>query len=444
VKAKTQSPPPSNEAEKILDVTDSPQSIICSPLLTDPGRRRFLRAAAFSVAGGGALAAGCDYTSQLFLLKSAPTEAEKPSPTWEESRVQNYRPLGRTNTQMSDISFGCSGLDNVGVVKRALERGITYFDTSPDYSRAGSERVLGEAIKGHPRDTLFLVSKFCTPTGHLSNEVPVKDVMAAVEASLKRLGTEYLDLAHIHACDSIDRLMNPNIHEAFDLLKAQGKLRFLGVSSHTPHLETVMRHAVDCGRFDIIMVAYNFRNWPDLTTIFRDAKQKGVGVVAMKTLKGAQHTALADFTPSERESFAQAAFKWVLSNQDVSGLVVSINSLTQIDEYLHASGQPLQRADIALLEKYDRLVANTYCRPGCGDCLPACPYDIPIDDVLRYAMYYENYGQQRVAMEEYSHVPSARRASQCVDCKAPCEQACPFGVPIKEKLLRADRWLRLA
>ena len=408
-------------------------------------RRRFFRTAALSVAGGGAaLAAGCEYKSQLFLLGSAPTEAKKKNPEWQEAQVRSYRPLGRTGMQMSDISFGCAGLDNVAVVKRALERGVTYFDTSPDYSRAGSEHTLGEGIKGHPRDKLFIVSKFCTPDGHLSNDTPVKDVVAAVEASLQRLDTDYLDLAHIHACDSLDRLMNPNIHEAFDRLKEQGKLRFLGVSSHTPHLETVMRHAVESGRFDVIMVAYNFKNWPDLTTIFRDAKEKGVGVVAMKTLKGAKHTALSDFTPTERESFAQVAFKWVLSNQNVSGLVVSINSLTQIDEYLHASGQPLQQADVNLLEKYDRLVANDYCRPGCGACLSSCPYEVPINDVLRYAMYYENYSQQRVGMEAYARIPAAHNASQCVDCKAPCQQACPFEIPIKEKMLRADRLLRFS
>ncbi len=359
-------------------------------------RRRFFRTAALSVAGGGAaLAAGCEYKSQLFLLGSAPTEAKKQNPEWQEAQVRSYRPLGRTGMQMSDISFGCAGLDNVAVVKRALERGVTYFDTSPDYSRAGSEHTLGESIKGHPRDKLFIVSKFCTPDGHLSNDTPVKDVVAAVEASLQRLDTDYLDLAHIHACDSLDRLMNPNIHEACDRLKEQGKLRFLGVSSHTPHLETVMRHAVDSGRFDVIMVAYNFKNC-----------------------------------------------KWVLSNQNVSGLVVSINSLTQIDEYLHASGQPLQQADVDLLEKYDRLVANDYCRPGCGACLSSCPYEVPINDVLRYAMYYENYSQQRVGMEAYARIPAAHNASQCVDCKAPCQQACPFEIPIKEKMLRADQLLR--
>jgi len=112
---------------------------------------------------------------------------------------------------------------------------------------------------------------------------------------LQRLQTDYLDVCIIHEVDSLDRLMAPTFHEAFDRLKEQGKVRFLGVSSHTPNLEEVMRHAVDCGRFNMLLVAHNFSNWPDLTTIFHDAKQRGVGVVAMKTLKGAKASVLKDF-----------------------------------------------------------------------------------------------------------------------------------------------------
>src|SRR5262249_1936555 len=159
-----------------------------------------------------------------------------------------------------------------------------------------------------------------------------------------------------------------------------------------------------------------FKNWPDLKEIFHDAHERGVGVVAMKTLKGAHHSQLADFSPSERESFAQAAFKWVLSNPDVSGLVVSMSKYEQIDEYLAASGQPLTMSDVSLLEKYDRLIARAYCRPGCGECLDACPYDVPIDDVMRYAMYAENYGHEKEAMRLYARIDPARRADHCVDC----------------------------
>jgi len=403
-------------------------------------RRDLLRSAGL-VAGGVAAGSGCKYGTQLFLLSDAP-EAERQQSSWSESRVRSYRPLGRTGFEMSDISFGCAGLADPGVARRAVERGITYFDTSPDYSHTASERSLGEGIRGTPRERLFIVSKLCSPDGHLPSDTPVPEVTAAVEASLKRLGTDYLDLVHIHAVNSIDRLMAPTIHEAFDRLREAGKVRFLGVSSHTPDLETVMRHAVESGRFDVLMVAYNFKNWPDLSHIFRRAQERGVGVVAMKTLKGARHTQLADFTPTERESFAQAAFKWVLSNRDVSGLVVSMSRYEQIDEYLDASGKAPTAEDVALLEKYDRLIARDYCRPGCGDCLDACPYGVPVDDVMRYAMYAESYGREREAMRLYSRLDAARRADHCADCPAPCEAHCGFALPIRQKLVHADRILR--
>ena len=392
------------------------------------------------VVGGAAAAAGCKYSTQLFLLRGVP-QATSQNPAWGDAHVRNYRPLGRTGFNMSDISFGCASLDDSAVARRGVERGITYFDTSPDYSRTGSETALGAGIQGAPRDKLFIVSKFCTPDDHLPNDTPVPEVMAAVEASLRRLNTDYLDLVHIHAVNSIDRLMAPNIHEAFDRLKQQGKVRFIGVSSHTPDLETVMSHAVESERFDVIMVAYNFRNWPDLSDIFKRAKERGVGVVAMKTLKGAKASQLADFTPTERESFAQAAFKWVLSNPDVSGLVVSMSTYNQIDEYLVASGQPVTPADVALLEKYERLVTRDYCRPGCGACLGACPYDVPVDDIMRYAMYAENYGREKDAMRKYARIDPSRRADHCVGCTAPCEAACDFHIPIRAKLTGAHRTL---
>jgi predicted aldo/keto reductase-like oxidoreductase len=402
-------------------------------------RRQFLkRVGLFS----GLLGVGSifNYKTQLFLIPSAPTEADSPRPEWTGSTVQSFRPLGNTGWKMSDISFGTAHVRDADVVRMAIDRGVNYFDTSPDYSDAESERVVGEGVKGR-RDKVFLASKFCTPDGHLPSDAPVSDIIAAVEASLGRLGTDYLDLCHIHACNDVDRLMAPTFHEAFDRLKEQGKVRFMGVSSHTPELEAVMNKAVDSGRFHVIMVAYNFSNWPDLSNIITKAHDKGVGFVAMKTLKGAYHTVLADFTPDERNSFTQAAFKWVQSNDKVSGLVVSISKASQLDEYLFASGKPVAAKDLAVLQRYDDLVTKQYCRPGCGECLDSCPAGLPIDDVLRYSMYYEGYGSERVAMAKYGRLGADRQASVCADCAAPCQAACPFEIPIKTRMTRAHRLL---
>jgi aryl-alcohol dehydrogenase-like predicted oxidoreductase len=403
-------------------------------------RRHVLTGAAAIAAAGGVGAAAYSAwrnSTYLFLLKEAPTHAGRVDPAWQGSRVVHYRPLGKTGVEMSDISFGGAGIGSHEVVERAVERGINYFDTSPDYSRTGSEQVIGKALRAH-RDKVFIASKFCTADGHLPKDTPVRDIVASVEASLKRLQTDYLDVCIIHECNDLDRLMAPTFHEAFDRLKEQGKVRFLGVSSHTPNLEQVMRQAVDSGRFQMLLVAYNFKNWPDLTDIFRDAHGRGIGVVAMKTLKGARATVLKDFAGG-RQAFSQAAFKWVLSNPHVSGLVVSIQDFEQIDEYLFASGKPFSDADLALLEDYDQRIAHEYCRPGCGQCLDHCPNDVPVDDVLRYGMYAEDYGWGAQAREQYAALPVDRNASHCASCPAPCEAACPFGIAIREKLVRLDR-----
>ncbi len=429
---------------KMLEVLPAPEL----PQEVDvPTRRKVLRVVgslgtgAVASAGGLALAVGRNRTwvpiaGNLFASRVQNT-APHPIPQWDGSRVRNYRRLGRTNVFVSDISLGSTRINDVNVARRAIERGITYFDTAPDYSDANSEKVLGEAIKGH-RDKIFLATKFCVSDGHLPNETPVPKVIEAVEASLRRLQTDHVDLIHIHACDHVDRLLAPNIHEAFDRLKQQGKVRFLGVSSHTPNLEEVANAAIDSGRFDVMMLAYHFGMWPSFGHILERARSRDIGIVAMKTLKGAKHTNLADFR-DEQTSYAQAAFRWVLSNQNVSCLVISIYNQKQIDEYLYASGAPLRTDDVALLERYDQLIRGDYCQPHCGECLDSCEGNLAINDILRYRMYYKDYHWENEGRRLYARL--SRNASLCMDCTAPCEGSCPTGIPIREKMVDAHQWL---
>jgi hypothetical protein len=364
--------------------------------------------------------------------------APRPRPEWQGARVRNYRRLGRTNAMVSDISLGSGQINNVEVARLALDRGVTYFDTAPDYAETGSEQLLGEALQGR-RDQVFLATKFCVADGHLPLETPVPKIIAAVEGSLRRLRTDRVDLVHIHSCDQLERLMAPNFHEAFDRLKEQGKARFMGVSSHSPNLEAIANAAIDSGRFDVIMLAYHFGMWPNFGHILEKAKQHDVGVVAMKTLKGAKHTNLDAFRDAA-SAYSQAAFRWVLSNPNVSCLVISFSQLQHCDEYLYASGAPPQPGDVALLERYDQLIAGDYCQPHCGQCLDSCPVALPINDILRYRMYAKDYGWAAEGVRHYAALE--RHAAACVTCPAPCTSTCPIGVPIRTKMLDAHRVLR--
>jgi len=377
-------------------------------------------------------------TAHDFFAAKVETESPNPSPTWAMSRIRAYRRLGRTNATVSDISLGSGRIQDLDVPRALFERGVTYVDTAPDYSNAGSERILGEAMRGH-RDRIFLATKFCRPTGHLLNDTPVPEILREVEGSLKRLQTDHVDLIHIHSCDRVDRLLAPNIHEAFDRLKEQGKVRFLGVSTHTPNLEEVANTAIDSGRFDVLMLAYHFGMWPHFGHILEKARQHDVAVVAMKTLKGAKHTNLAGFR-GESDAYSQAAFRWVLSNPNVSCLVVSFWQPEHVDEYLAASGTALNEHDLARLEHYDRLVAGDYCQPHCGLCLDSCPHELPVNDVLRWRMYAKDYGWPEEGRLRYASLE--KNASTCVTCPAPCRSACPHGVPIRATMLDAHAVLR--
>jgi predicted aldo/keto reductase-like oxidoreductase len=423
---------------------------VLAPIEPDPGtvgttRRTVLRASTAAAAASVSGAVGMILPNRGWIavgreIFNAEVEALSPTadPSWHTSAIRSYRRLGRTNAMVSDISLGSGRIRDVDVPRAAFERGVTYVDTAPDYADAGSERLLGQAMQGH-RDKIFLATKFCRPTGHLPNDTPVKEIIAEVEQSLQRLQTDHVDLIHIHACDRVERLMAPNIHEAFDRLKHQGKARFLGVSTHTPNLEEVANVAIDSGRFDVMMLAYHFGMWPSFGHILEKAKQKDVAIVAMKTLKGAKHENLAQFR-REPGAYSQSAFRWVLSNPNVSALVVSFSDRRHVNEYLAASGTALTPTDVARLERYDQVIAGDYCQPHCGLCLDSCPEELPINDVLRWRMYAKDYRWPEEGRARYAALE--KNASVCVGCPAPCGSACPHGIPIRDAMLDAHRVLR--
>jgi ferredoxin len=122
--------------------------------------------------------------------------------------------------------------------------------------------------------------------------------------------------------------------------------------------------------------------------------------------------------------------------------VISFFELQHVDEYLHASGRPLTPSDLAILEEYDRRIAGTYCGPHCGACLDACPEGLPIHDVLRHRMYFEDYGWEKEGIRLYAQLD--RNASACAGCSAPCVGSCPVGVAIPERMLGAHELLTLS
>lgn len=216
-------------------------------------------------------------------------------------------------------------------------------------------------------------------------------------------------------------------------LKQEGKIRYLAVSSHGPYnMEKLMMEAVRSDHFDLVMMAFNFMKFPKVPDVLQEAQARSVGVVAMKTLAGARDM---DLDP-KGAVFEHAAFKWVLEHPQVAGLVVIMKRVRDIDLYLQASGQTLTAVDRRTLERYAALYGSDYCRTGCSDCESTCPAGVPIASILRYQMYFEQYEEEKRAMQSYAAL--GRDASACLDCSVEsCIGGCPNGLPVSLKLRAA-------
>ena len=200
-----------------------------------------------------------------------------------------YRALGDTGLTVSAIGFGCWEMGNPGygatedaeaiaAVHRAMELGVTLYDTAPNYGFGGSEEVLGRALKGR-RDQIVLVSKVGIPwdpvTFTTKFDARYSTIKRINDESLRRLGTDHLDLLLVHWPDPetpIDETMR-----ALEELRAEGKTRRIGVSNYTAwELRQAKALAPICAN----QVGYNLfdRRWE--REMFPTARELGVGVMA--------------------------------------------------------------------------------------------------------------------------------------------------------------------
>jgi predicted aldo/keto reductase-like oxidoreductase len=389
----------------------------------DLARRRFLICGTAATLGLGVL----DLGRHAWAASSPP-------------QIRRFPRLGRTGLEISDISFGSSRTTDPDLVRHALERGVNYFDTAEGYQDGRSEETLGEALQG-ARDRVILASKV-----KVGERTPRAEIMKALESSLRRLRTDHIDVYFNHAVNDVARLKNADWFEFADRAREQGKIRFTGISGHGGRLVECLDYALDNDLVDVILCGYNFGqdpsfhqrftarlDWvavqPDLPRVLEKAHTKGVGVVAMKTLRGAR---LSDMRPYERggASFAQAAFRWVLSNPNVDALVISMTSREKIDEFIGASGGAEPRgAELGLMEGYLSSSGDGYCNHGCDACEASCPHGVAVSEVLRTRMYATDYGDRDYARREYAQLGVG--AESCLSClHRSCLGKCPQGLEI--------------
>ncbi len=274
----------------------------------------------------------------------------------------DYQQLGNSDLRVSAVSFGCMSLGtddaaNAQLLHRALDRGINLFDTADLYQHGENERTVGKAFRGM-RDRVVIATKVGNEwrtDGSGWDWNPTKAyILRAVEDSLRRLQTDYIDLYQLHG-GTIDDPIEETI-EAFELLKQQGKIRHYGISSIRPN---VIREYVRRSNIVSVMMQYSLLDRRPEESCLALLKQHQKGVLVRGALaKGllvdkparpylnheaevvataaAQVQALSGTT----RSAAQAAVQWVMRHPATTTAVVGMRTMAQLDDALGAMHAP--------------------------------------------------------------------------------------------------------
>jgi predicted aldo/keto reductase-like oxidoreductase len=356
-----------------------------------------------------------------------------------------YRRLGRTGLSVSEISLGSSPLPDPDLLRAIIDRGVNYIDTSHNYENGNSERKIGRLLQDAGRDKVFVATKF-----HVEPRDTPETIAASVHGSLRRLGVETIDVLMIHGAEAAAVLDDERVLEAYERLKKEGAYRFRGLSCHA-NQDEVVRKAVDCGLYDMVQVGYNvfdiqeparevetyadYLGESGLRALIALAHSRGVGVVAMKTLKvGGRRQDLGKYRTGAA-SVHQAMLKWVLDDDRVATALIEILNRREMEEDLGAAGATLAADERATLARYVRECGADYCH-GCARCRRACPEGVATTAILRALAYHESYGKTGRARAVYASLPGGERAEACRDC-GECEKACPYGVRVRSRIREA-------
>lgn len=389
-------------------------------------------------------------TSAIAVL-GAPTFAQERKPIDPPRRIKKgglfYRRLGRTDLWISEVSLGGSPVPSEPVFRKAVEMGVNYVDTSSSYMGGNSEELIGRMIKGR-RDRFHVATKFHPRRKGKTR----KEYIEEVEGSLARLDTDYVDVLLVHGASDPEILADEEVLSTFEQLKEAGKIRFTGVSCHRDPVG-VLTPAVKSGRYDMITVGYNafsgagiekgkvyddYLKRSGIEQVIELARERDVGVVAMKTMAGGACQNLDAFK-AEGVTLPQAKLKWVLKNESVSAVITEMVTFDMLHENLAVSGAKIEPEEEEALEEYVKAASRGCCRM-CGTCMKACPAGIPVPDIIRCGVYLEQYGKIETARRCYRALPASSFAEACDQCGR-CEEACPHGISVVRALRRAHRLL---
>ncbi|HIV13648.1 MAG TPA: aldo/keto reductase [Candidatus Pullilachnospira stercoravium] len=329
------------------------------------------------------------------------------------------------------------------MLDRAMELGVTYYDTAYPYHNGDSEPFVGRVLNKYDRSSYFLATK-----------LPIWLVESREEAEkkfyeqLERLDKEYVDFYLIHALDKerFEKMKELDIVSMCEDLRSKGKIRYLGFSFHDDY--EVFEEIINYHHWDFCQIQYNYMD----TEIqagdkgYRLAEEKGIPMVIMEPVRGGL---LSGFSQDIEDMFrkvnpdksvASWALRWVASHPNVKVVLSGMSDPAQVEDNLNTFNnfQPLSdKEEETVKQVVDTLRARVQNRcTGCRYCMP-CPQGVNIPDSFRIWNDYHIYQKYGVVKDRWEGMKDEEKPKNCVECGA-CEEQCPQKINIREDLKRVQ------
>ena len=357
-----------------------------------------------------------------------------------------YRTMGKLGIQASAFGLGCMRFNGdasgdsiideqkaVSLIRRAIDGGVTYFDTAYVYLDKTSEIVLGKALQDGYRDRVTIATKM--PAEYVKDRAGME---ALLEEELCKLQTDHVDFYLMHGInrEKWEYFKSIGAPEFFDDMKREGKIRFKCFSFHGPYED--FEYILNDSDWDMVQIQYNFMDVSNQagTRGLELAGSKGIPVVIMEGLLGGRLAnapdnvqAIYDAFPVKR-SAVEWAFRWLCNHPAVAVVLSGCNEPEQIDENLRIFDTVetgiMSTEELKLMEEVRAAyISRTKIGcTGCRYCMP-CPNGVDIPGVFSVWNNFSLYNTDPKEDWHFKMIKSRNSgADRCVGCGA-CEAACP-------------------
>jgi predicted aldo/keto reductase-like oxidoreductase len=401
-------------------------------------RRNFLKTV-------GAAGLGSALVGAKTSLAAEETKAGAGKPSETQITQIPKRKLGRADIEVPCLALGTmfNVIDNQAILRKSLQWGVYYWDTAHNYNNGNSELGIGKFIEKNPevREKLFLATK-------ASGAGSPKQIEQRLKTSLERMNTSYIDLYYgVHGCSNPRQLTNYLRKWAEDA-KERKAIRFFGFTTHK-NMAKCLATAAKLDWIDAIMTSYNFRLMqdPEMQDAVEACHKAGIAVIAMKTqamqIETDDDKKLTEHFQNKGFTAGQAKLKAVLDDKRITTACVGRDNIAHLTLNIAAAldKTSLTKADKDVFTEYAKQTCDGYCAGCaeiCDEALAGTPY---ASEIMRYLMYYNNYGDCKEAKLLFAQIPGRiRRKLLSVDYSI-AESRCPQHLPIGKLVAEAVKKL---